>query len=365
MVIYSIRVLTPFNDIKTGKLLRIGETLEVDSETRARSIVNQGLGEIQSARHEGKRGKKVLIYQIGILKIGGVETANRQLVKAFPEADITFVYEKADQTQLLEIAKNASVILDDRLRNYEADVLILANYDGGPKIINRVKAGKIYQFIHTDWDAFTKLWAGFRWKPNEKIDKFISVSETAKTGVKNAFGVDSIVCRNILNPIDEAEQRKVFLVLSRATKEKGIDRVLELADRFEAAGKDFVFFLSSTIDSLPEPERRKIKSSSRILVVPPSPYSKELLRSADYLVQLSKLESYCYSVREALQMSVPVIVSDIPVFREIVRDSENGYILNDDFSNLDVERIFNEVPKPEPYTEEIDPTWKKILNGEL
>lgn len=363
MALFGIRVLTPFTDINTGNLLKPCETLETDSENRARSIVNQGLGELIYAKH-AREGKSVLVHQTLLYKIGGIETANRHLANAFPEANITFIFERADQAQLFELAKNSSVILDDKLRTYETDVLILTNYDSAPAIINRVKAGKIYQFIHTDWDAFTKLWQGFGWRPDPRIDKFISVSETAQKGLESAFGVDSIVCRNILSPVPE-NRRKVFVVLSRATKEKGIDRILDLAGRFDAAGKDFVFFLCSTIDQLPQSEQKRIGASSRILVVPPSPYSQELLRSADYLVQLSRIESYCYSVHEALQLRVPVIVSDIPAFRGLIKDGHNGYLLQDDFSNLDVDRIFNKVPRPKPYSEEIDPTWIRILNGEL
>lgn len=365
MKVYGVSVLHPFNDIITGKMLEIGAMLETDSERRVQNILKQQLGELAYVRHEGKKGKRVLVHQSLCYKIGGIETAHRQLAKAFADYDITFVFGKADQTQIMELAKTCSVIIDDGQRHYEADVVLLSNYDSAPLILSRIKADKVYQFIHTDWEAFQKLWQGFRWSPDAKIDKFISVSETAQEGVKSAFGVDSVVCRNILAPLDDKSRRMVFLVLSRATREKGIERLLDFIDRLDAAGKEFVVLLCSTIEQLPPQTQKRIKGASNILLIPPSPYSQELLRSADYLVQLSLVESYCYSVREALQRQVPVIVSKIPAFERLIKNGKNGYILEDDFSNLDIDKIFNKVPKIKPYVEEIDPTWEKVLKGEL
>lgn len=364
-VIYRIEVIVPFTDIVTGKLLEWGNILETDSVERVRNILAQSLGKLVSVQHTSKKGKRVLIHQSLCYKIGGIETANRQIAKAFADYDITFLFNTADTTQVMELAKTCSVIIDDKVSHYETDVLILENYDSAAIIINRVKAQKIYQFVHTDWAAFKNLWNGFEWRPHEKIDKFVSVSETAQKGLKRAFGEDSVVCHNVLAPIDPKERRLVFVALSRATREKGIDRLLDFVNRLEKAGKDFVVFLCSTIEQLPTQTQKRIKASSKILLIPPSPYSQELLRSADYLVQLSLLESYCYSVREALQMQVPVIVSKIPAFEEIIEDGKNGYILKDDLSNLDVDKIFNKIPKIKPYAEQIDPTWFKVLEGEL
>ena len=364
VVTYKIRVITPFTDIKTNKLVEYDSIFETDSKKRAEDIVRRQLGNLVEVRHDGKKGKRVLIHQSYCYKIGGIETANQQLARAFADFDITFVFEKADPTQVFELAKTCSVIIDDGIQNYKADVLILTNYDSAPIILKRVEAKKVYQFIHTDWAALKELWSGFAWHPDSRIDKFISVSETARRGLRKAYGIDSVICRNVLAPLDQ-QHRIVFMVLSRATREKGIDRIVDFADRLEAAGKDFVIFLCSTIEQLPKQTQDRIKASSKILLIEPSPYSQELLRSADYGLMLSRLESYCYAVREMLQRQIPVIVSKIPAFEEIVEDGKNGYILEDDFSNLDIEKIFNKIPKPKAYTEEIDSMWYKVFEGEL
>ena len=91
-----------------------------------------------------------------------------------------------------------------------------------------------------------------------------------------------------------------------------------------------------------------------------------LLKGADYLVQLSYNESYCYSVREALQHRVPCIVSDIPELKKVIKDGKNGYTIKDDFTNLDVDKIFNSKPViKEAYKEEVPKIWEQVLEGKL
>lgn len=364
MATYGIRVLKPFTDITTGKYLEYGDKIVTDSLGRVRNIIGRGLGELMYAHHN-KSGKKIMIHQKFCYMIGGIETAHQQIAKVFADHNITFIFGKIDPTQFLELAETCDVIVDDGLSRYETDIFIMANYDSADAIISRVRADKIYQFIHADFKNLKAMpvWSGFEWRPHQRVNKVLAVSKTAQKGLKECFGVDSVIVPNVLAPIEQ--KRLVFVVLSRASAEKGIDRVLELVNRMNAAGKDFVVFLCSTIDQTPQPIRESILAQKKIVVVPPSPYSKELLRSADYLIQLSLNESYCYSVREALQMQVPVIVSKIPEFEKLVKNGKNGYILDDDLGNLDIDKIFNKVPKPKPYEEPIPEIWSKVLKGEL
>lgn len=58
------------------------------------------------------------------------------------------------------------------------------------------------------------------------------------------------------------------------------------------------------------------------------------IAKADFLIQLSDNEGYCYSVIEALSSNVPVIVTPLPVFKELKINEENSIILNFDCSNL-------------------------------
>ena len=364
MATYGIRVLKAFSDITNGKNLEYGNKIETSSLERVRNIIGRGLGELLYAHHN-KSGKRILIHQKFCYRIGGIETAHQQLAKVFADQNITFIFNTIDPLQFLQLAETCDAMIDDGYSRYETDIFIMANYDSADVIINRVQAKKIYQFVHADWKNMKSMpvWSNFTWKPHQRVNRVLAVSETAQKGLKDIFGIDSVVVPNVLAPLEN--NRLVFLVLSRATAEKGIDRILELVNRMNVANKDFVVFLCSPIDQLPQPIRDQIISQKRIVVIPSTPYTRELLRSADYLIQLSLNESYCYSVREALQMQVPVIVSRIPEFEKLVKDGKNGYFLDDDFGNLDIDKIFNKVPKPEPYEEKIPKIWSKVFKGEL
>ena len=59
------------------------------------------------------------------------------------------------------------------------------------------------------------------------------------------------------------------------------------------------------------------------------------MAAADYLVQLSDCESYCYSVVEALSYGVPVITTPLPVLKELGVNETNSITLAFDLSNMD------------------------------
>lgn len=347
-----------FNAEDNNVLIKKNEFIETKSFERVKRIIRLGLGQLVKAEHS-KKGKRIMFHQTELASIGGIETASRQIVQAFGDNNLCFCFGSADQIQLLELAKTCDIIIDDRLKTYEADVLILMSYNSDRFILNRVKARKVYHFIHADFDSLAqyKKWADYKFKQNEKVDKVLAVSKTVQAALKKRFGVESTVVSNILNPNNN--RRMVFLALTRATEEKGIEQLCEFAHKAEDMGRDFVIFLCSNIQS------DRLNNENRIVKISPSIYNHELMRAADYLIQLSSSESYCYSVREALQAKLPVICSDIPELKKLVKPGENGYILGDKITDDDIEKIFNEVPKPKAYSEKIDSLWEKVMEGEL
>jgi glycosyltransferase involved in cell wall biosynthesis len=58
------------------------------------------------------------------------------------------------------------------------------------------------------------------------------------------------------------------------------------------------------------------------------------IAQADFLIQLSDNEGYCYSIVEALNLGIPVVVTPIPVFKEIGLDDTNSITLDFDCSNV-------------------------------
>lgn len=364
-----VRSKVEFIDIHTGGTRHEGDTFEVTLD-RLNEMKRNGIKvEVIRADYLGKKkksGPKVVIYQKLLYKIGGIETWGLNLAKIFENKDITFVFSEADGIQLMEFAKYANVIIDDGNRTYDCDVFISANYDGGAVILDRVHAKKRYQTIHSDFEALKRVngWTNFNLNIDPRFDAIISASETAQKGLQRGFGYESVV---IPNPLVKLEGKPlIFLTLSRASEEKGIFRIVEMARRFEGAGKPFIWLLCSTLENVDDAQiREAVRSVPEIIQVQPQFYSKYLTTIASYVAQLSDTEAYCYSVHESLASGVPVIATPFEQAKKVIKDGENGYVVDFDLHDLDVEKIFAKIPKNFVYEEKVSPMWKEVLNGNL
>lgn len=366
---FKLEVTSPFTDMNTGEVYKAGDVIELDNRARVVNIINQGLATLVSATCWGKakkHGKKILIHQTLCYVVGGIETANYNFASTFRDRDITFIFGSADIDQVIRLTEFANVIIDDYTSEYECDILLLANYDSGPKILDRVKARKIYQEIHADFYNLTKMpqWRTFELNLDKRIDKILAVSETAQNGLKRAFELDSIIAPNILAPKEE-NATKVFLTLSRGSAEKGIETIVEMARRFKAAGKSFYWILATTTAQVSIDTRNALRSIPEIIMIKPSIKASAFIDKADYLVQLSKNESYCYSLHEALQSGTAVISTRIPEAEKLIKEGINGYLVDTKLGDLDIEKIFNKVPRPAPSEEKVDPIWSQVLDGKV
>ena len=356
-----------FSDIITGEPHYKDEILEVEGIERVRNMVKRNICSlIHIPAPKKKKGKKVVVYQNLLFCIGGIETADYQLAKTFSDRDICFVFRNADIDQALRLGQYCEVMIDNGVDNIECDVLILANYDSYPLIKGRVKARKIYQQCHADWLNMKKMpqWANFEWSPDIDVDRVIAVSETTSEALKKAFNrkIDSIVVPNILSEPEESEFR-VFLTLSRFSAEKGANMIVGLVRKFHEANKPFLWLIGGTMsDSRLDQSLRNDKS---VVFLPPSPNNEALIRNCDIMVQLSKNESYCYSVHQALACGKPCLCTDIPEFRKVIKNGENGWLIGQHYENLNLDSIFGERLKVKKLKEDISPLWDELLEGNL
>ena len=80
-------------------------------------------------------------------------------------------------------------------------------------------------------------------------------------------------------------------------------------------------------------------------------------------MQLSDTEGYCYFVNECLQYGTPVISTNYPSAYESIEDGVNGYLLDMDLSNLDVDKIVNYIPNNFNYKEKGNiEDWNRLFN---
>lgn len=136
------------------------------------------------------------------------------------------------------------------------------------------------------------------------------------------------------------------------TSEKGLDRMKILCRMLNQAQIPFEWECYSDID----PHINGITHKSM------TPDIRSKIRNADYLVQLSDNEGFCYSIVEALEEGTAVITTPIEVLAEIdFKNNKHGYVFDFDMSG-DIERL-KTIPTFE-YTysnKPIEETWGCVL----
>ena len=363
----KVKVEATFSDIYTGQVYKPGEMLEFDNPERVKDMCRKhvvSLAHIDAPKE--KTGTKVMVYQNLLYTIGGIETADYQMARAFKDRNLVFVFREADIEQALRLAQYSEVTIDDGKMTFDTDVLILANYDSINYCKGRFAARKVYQQVHADWANMKKMWqwATFKFEPDECVDKVLAVSETTVKALKTAFEkpIEAELVPNILLPPEDNGFR-VFLTLSRFTAEKGADLIVAMAKKFKEANKHFLWIICGTMSD--SRLNQKLSGEMSVAFVPPSIANEGLIKNCDYLVQLSKNESYCYSVHQALACGKPCLCTDIPEFRKVIKPGVNGWLVGQNLEGLDVDAIFGKLLTPKPRQEPINPVWEKVFNGTL
>ena len=288
---------------------------------------------------------KNIFYFRSINVIGGVESFFYYLAKKYSDTnDIAVYYSVGDNEQIRRLRRFVPVYhwhggqrisCEKAFFNYEAQ-----------DIIDHVDAEEYIQIIHADYKAMK-----IRPKMYPQITRFVAVSEQARRSFEELTGLK---CEVAYLPIDtNGVQKSLHLVsATRLTAEKGRDRMIRLGRALDAAGIPY------TWDIYTGDSRRF--TSPNMMLRPPRLNILPEIKAADYLVQLSDSEAYCFSVAEALTMGVPVIVTPCPVFREIgVKNRENGFVLPFDMSEIPLEEIREGLP-PFEYVP-IPDRWEDFL----
>lgn len=286
-----------------------------------------------------------LFYFNTLNSIGGIETFFYQLGKKYgKDFDITIFYRTADAGQVRRLSEFC------RVKKYRDGQTIRAkraflcfNLD----LLPHIEADEYYQMLHGDYVSL-----GVYPQTDPKITKWISVSEVVRDAYKKGKGEDSIVCYNPYTPV---KPRKVLNLVSatRLTKDKGLNRMKALAEALDTAGIPYRW------DIYTDKNTEAVVNPS-ICTRPPRLDVIDFVANADYFVQLSDAEGYCYSVVEALSVGTPVIVTDFKVAHEIgVVNGKNGWILPMDMKDLPIADIYKGLKKFK--YEPLPDIWDQLL----
>jgi hypothetical protein len=223
--------------------------------------------------------------------------------------------------------------------NYETD------------IIDNIEAEEYIQIIHACFKT-----GQIPPVINPKIDRYICVSKKAGKEWEELTGFKSVHCRNPLALTKEEKQSPLLLVsATRLTKEKGKKRIEALIKLLDTAEVNYIWFIFTN-------DAEQIVSPNVIWLKPRLNIRPFLatVKGRGYGVQLSDTEGDCYFTRECEALGLPLLVTPVPSFAEQgLKDGENCYYLPFDMSDIDIDKIVNEIPKYKPYCREDG--WDNML----
>jgi len=281
--------------------------------------------------------KKLIIYADHLTYKDGIFTWIRNfcimLNNVYDIKIVSKIFRNDINTELSKLAQTETWEAD---KEYESDILLyMVDFVEFPLNIN---AEKEYKIVHCDYSDIKR-------DLPDISGKFIAVSETAAKGFTKRFNRPCECLKSVVT--DERKRSKVLHLIScsRIYKNKGLDRMYQLADALNKANVRYIWHNFTEIDRNGL-ALLKSKSQNDIIHLPAIDHDKLLdyIADSDYLVQLSDAEGYCYAVHEALVVGTPVIVTDIPTFRQEIQNGVNGYKVPLNMSYIDIDNIVNNIP---------------------
>ena len=302
---------------------------------------------------------KLILYHNNLLKFGGVDTFVYNFVKKMNKYfDILFLYTTADKNNLERIKKYVKTEQYSKDKKYICDICICASAWGQYPDSVIAKSGRYIQMVHADYIKAKEI--GFIYNKWHKTTEHIGVSNYVCKIFKELYPNEKIT--RIYNILDEVKETKPILKLisaTRVSKEKGYERMLKLAQELKKANIRFRWTIFTDLNLY----NQKPFDLEEIVYMKPSHDFFDYIKESDYGVQLSDTEGYSYFINECLEYGTPVICTDFPSVYESVENGKNGYILDMNLSNLDINKIVNNIPNNFVYKEKCkENDWIELLN---
>ena len=305
-----------------------------------------------------------IFYFRKINKIGGTEQFLYEIAKKYCNYDITIFYDVADEFQLNRLRKLVRCrkrIPGEKVKCTKA----FFNFD--LDMINDVDADEYYFVSHANYEELHRVHGGHI-PPikNEKLTHYIGVSQFASDKLDEyAEKIKSpIRTQRCYNPLTLEPKEKVVHLVSAGRLDdevKGGGRTLELIqalDRYcEKTGRHYIWTIFTN------PTNNVNTLSPNVAIMSPRVDVRPYIADADYVLQLSNdMETYCYTINEALGYGVPIVTTPLSILKELPITDNEHLVLKYDCSNVDeiARQIFEKNVKPFNYSPPAD-SWEDFI----
>ena len=272
-----------------------------------------------------------IYYFKRICAIGGTEQFLYELAKKYHKYDLTVMYDECDLDQLLRLKKLVRCIRRKPGETYHAE---RAFYNFNIDAINQIEADEHIFVCHA-------VYQELQFEPpieHPKLTKLLAVSKYAGERIalqEQVQGVDKPIIQ-CYNPLTLEKQTKPLHIVSACRledKTKGGERTLRLIealDRYcEQTGRHYLWtiFTNSTRSEIYSPN---------VAIMKPRVDVRPYIADSDWLVQVSNnMETYCYSLNEALGYGVHVVRTPLSVAKELKIPKQAELVLDWDCANVD------------------------------
>lgn len=305
-----------------------------------------------------------IFYFKRICAIGGTEQFLYEIAKKYYKYDITVFYDVGDLYQLSRLRKYV------RCRRRKPGEIIKckkAFLNFNIDMIDDIEAEEIYFVSHANYEELHRAHGGYI-PPikNEKITNYIGVSWFATKKLeeyRKSIGseIETQKCYNPLT-LEKVKKPKILVSACRLDdKVKGGERTLKLIEALDRycsdTGEHYLWMIFTN------PNVKVNLNSPNVVLMQPRVDVRPYIAMADYVLQLSNdMETYCYTINEALGYGVPIVSTPLSVVEELPIDDNMRIELEYNCSNVDevAKKIFEK--KVEPFTYKIPKDdWDKIL----
>lgn len=285
--------------------------------------------------------------------IGGIEDWIYYIGELYGKnRDIVVYYINGDEKQIDRLLPLVKV---KRFygQTVDCDIAIFAAVVPDNEIVCFEAKRERIQFVHA---CYSMAYNIKEFAKNPLIDRYIAVSKTA---ANDFYKISGYMPEIMYNPIYIEKPKKVLKLISatRITEDKGSiwEKMKLFAKKLIEKDIPFVWLVFTNNTSV----KSDIKG---FVIMPPELKITDYIREADYLAQFSKTEADCLAVKKSLCVGTPVLVTNFDAAIENgVIDGKTGYIFNMDMDNIDVDKIYNNIPKFEYKVNSSDKEWNNLL----
>lgn len=301
---------------------------------------------------------KNIFYFKKLNEIGGTEQFLYEIAKKYNKYDITIFYDEADALQIQRLRQYLRCRKRIPGERVECDK---AFYNFNIDMIEDIEAKEHIFVSHA-------IYQELGYKPpinHPKLTKWIGVSKYSTDKIEEfakVLGLKNIKAETCYNPLTLEPKEKVIHLLSATRledKTKGKERtykLIEALDKYcEENNRHYVwtFFTDTELDI----------ESKNIACMKPRIDVRPYIADSNYIVQLSNdMETYCYTINEALGYGIPIVTTPLTVLKEFPITKNEQIILDWNCENVDevAKQIFEKNIKTFEYTPPQD-NWLKLL----